>query len=81
MTSNHADFYLGTKPDARWQGSLADLGGPVELSRLTSRPAASGAALLAASDPDTYERSVANLLADQLDRQVAAVALPGLSDE
>jgi hypothetical protein len=81
MTSNHADFYLGTKPDARWLGSLADLGGPVELSRLASRPAASGATLLAASDPDAYERSVASLLADQLNRQVAVVALPGLGDE
>jgi hypothetical protein len=37
MTRDHADFYLETGPDARWLGSLAEVGGPDQVSRLDAR--------------------------------------------
>ncbi|KAA2265364.1 hypothetical protein F0L68_04650 [Solihabitans fulvus] len=37
MTRDHADFYLGTGPDARWLGSLVEVGGPDQVSRLDTQ--------------------------------------------
>ena len=29
MTCDHADFHVGTGPNARWPGSVGEVGGPV----------------------------------------------------
>jgi hypothetical protein len=84
MTRYHADFYVGTGPDARWLGSLAEDGGPVELARLTLGGAAGDVAtpeVLSAADRDVYEAAVAALLTRQRAAEVGFVAAPGLDGE
>ncbi|MGH3719424.1 MAG: hypothetical protein ACRDRI_11425 [Pseudonocardiaceae bacterium] len=54
MTSDHADFYLGTGPDAVWLGSVADLGGPVEVAVEPIGLTARGVDLLTATHPALY---------------------------
>jgi hypothetical protein len=44
MTRDHADFSLGTGPDTRWLGSLTEIGGPDQVSRLDARAGRSGTA-------------------------------------
>jgi hypothetical protein len=81
MTRDHADFYLGTGPDARWLGSLAEIGGPDQVSRLDARAGHCGTTgVLSALDPDTYETAVAALL-DHRDTETAFVAVPSLGED
>src|SRR6266567_5379461 len=76
MTRDHADFYLGTGPDARWLGSLAEIGGPDQVSRLDARAGhCLTTGVLSALDPDTYETAVAALL-DHRDTEAGFVAVP-----
>lgn len=71
--TDHADFYVGTGPDARWLGSLADLDHTAE----PAGPLSAVAGLLAAATRSAYEAGVAALLAEHRAREVGFVALPG----
>ncbi|WP_177215582.1 hypothetical protein [Actinokineospora terrae] len=53
----HADFYLGTGPQARWLGSLAESGHPSTLITLGGAPG-----MLTATTSDAYEAAVEALL-------------------
>jgi hypothetical protein len=77
MTCDHADFYVGTGPDARWLGSLADVGGLVELARLGAAGDAETTAVLSATDRSDYEVAVATLLVRQRAAEVGFVAVSG----
>ncbi|GAA3040833.1 hypothetical protein [Actinokineospora globicatena] len=57
----HADFYLGTGPQARWLGSLAESGHPSVLTTVSGTPE-----ILRATTSDAYEAAVETLLADQI---------------
>ena len=82
MTREHADFYLGTGPDGRWLGSLAEIGGPDQLARLDARAGRCGkSSVLSALDSDTYEAAVAALLGHQPGTEVGFVAVPDLGDD
>lgn len=71
MTSNHADFYLGTGPDAVWLGSVADLGGPAEVA---AEPI--GLDLITATHPVLYRERVTRFLADIREAGYALAATP-----
>ncbi|EHR48356.1 hypothetical protein SacmaDRAFT_0040 [Saccharomonospora marina XMU15] len=77
MTRDHADFYVGTGPTARWLGSLAEAGGPVELARLGAAGDAEPTEVLSAADLGTYEAAVAALLTRQRVVETGFVAAPG----
>jgi hypothetical protein len=82
MTRDHADFYLGTGPDARWLGTLAEIGGPDQVSRLDMRAShCPTTGVLSARDPDTYETAVAALLDHHRDTEAGFVAAPGLGED
>jgi hypothetical protein len=82
MTREHADFYLGTGPDARWLGSLAEIGGPDQVSRLDTRADPSTTTgVLSALDPDPYEAAVAALLDHLRGTEVGFVAVPDPGDQ
>jgi hypothetical protein len=82
MSHDHADFYLGTGPDARWLGSLAEFGGPDQVSTLDARPGHCGATgVLSAPDPHTYETAVAALLDHHRDTEAGFVAIPSPSED
>ncbi|MGH3833673.1 MAG: hypothetical protein ACRDRS_25100 [Pseudonocardiaceae bacterium] len=76
MTSNHADFYLGTGPDAVWLGSVADLGGPAEMAVEPIGLTARGVDLLTATHPALYRERVTRLLADTREAGHALTATP-----
>lgn len=84
MSNDHMDFYLGTGPDARWLGSLAELGGPVtgpapEPPAEASVEASADvdlAAVFATENADSYEAAVVGLLAHRAAQGVFAV-MPG----
>ena len=76
MTRDHADFYIGTGPTARWLGTLAEVGGPVELARLGATGDAETTEVLSAADLGTYEAAVAALLTRQRAVEIGFVAAP-----
>ena len=65
MNSAHADFYLGTGPDARWLGSLAEVSGPADGRSPTALDPVQEdlSAVLTAQNDDTYQVAVRGLLA------------------
>lgn len=77
MTRDHADFYVGTGPNARWLGSVADVGGPTELARLGAAGDAETTAVLSATDRNGFAMAVAALLVRQRAAEVGFVAVPG----
>lgn len=77
MPRDHADFYVGTGPNARWLGSLADVGGPAELARLGAAGDAETTAVLSATDRNGFAMAVAALLVRQRAAEVGFVAVPG----
>jgi len=82
MSRDHADFYLGTGPDARWLGSLAEIGGPDQVSRLDAQAGHCGrTGVLSAPDPHTYETAVAALLDHHRDTEAGFVAIPSSSED
>jgi hypothetical protein len=82
MSRDHADFYLGTGPDARWLGSLAEIGGPNLVSRLDARAGHRvRTGVLSTRDSHTYETAVAALLDHHRDTEGGFVAVPGLGED
>ncbi|GAA0626426.1 hypothetical protein GCM10010174_52370 [Kutzneria viridogrisea] len=82
MSNDHADFYLGTGPNARWLGSLAEFGGPNQVSRLDARAGHGGApGVLSAPDPHAYEAAVAALLDHHRDAEAGFVAVPSPGED
>lgn len=82
MSRDHADFYLGTGADARWLGSLAEIGDPGQVSRLDARAGHCRATgVLSAPDPHTYEAAVAALLDHHRDIEAGFVAVPSLGED
>ena len=77
MTRDHTDFYVDTGPNARWLGSLADVGGPVDLARLGAAGDVATAEVLSAADLGTYEGAVAALLTRLRAVEVGFVVVPG----
>lgn len=75
MTSAHADFYLGTSPQARWLGSLAEFGTP-SAGWPTTGSAVIWRWCFTAEHADTYEAAVVGLLAHRAAKGGFAV-VPG----